>query len=144
MVPSRKPDVLEIVMLAPRPHALLARSRPRIVPLLVPEKDILKLIHTRIGKQQRRIVRRHQRRRVHPTVPLALKKPQKIFSNLASRTIDHKHQVYQRKQPNRTYTWSALKSSTPSPHSHQSASPHPPPTTAPQPSPKTPARAYSD
>jgi hypothetical protein len=33
---------------------------------------------------------------VHAPVPLALKKPQKIFPNLASRTIDHKFQVYQR------------------------------------------------
>src|ERR1700722_2254237 len=144
MVPPRKPDVLEIIMLAPRPHTLLARRRPRIVPLLVAEKDILKLIHPRIGKQQRRVVRRHQRRRVHPAVPLALKKPQKIFSNLASRTIDHRHQVYQRKEPNRTYTSSALKSSTPSPHSHRPASPDPPPIKPPQPSSKTPARAYSD
>ncbi len=41
MVPPRKPDVLQIVMLPPRPHALLRARRPRIVPLLVPRKTSL-------------------------------------------------------------------------------------------------------
>ncbi len=98
MVTPRKPNVLQIVVLAPRSHTLLRTDRPRVIPLLVPKKNILKLIHPRIGKQQRRIVHRHQRRRVHPPMPLALKKPQKIFPNLAARTINHKHQVYQRKR----------------------------------------------
>ncbi len=89
MVPPRKPDVLKIVMLPPRPHALLRASRPRIVPLLVPEKHILALIHPRIGKQQRRIIRRHQRRRVNSSMPFTLKKPQKIFPNLIPRAIVH-------------------------------------------------------
>ena len=89
VVPPREADVLQIVVLAARAHALLRARRPRVVALLRAQEDVLELIHPRVGKQQRRIVRRHQRRRVHAAVPLALKKPQKIFPNLASRTIFH-------------------------------------------------------
>src|SRR5579871_4845812 len=98
MVPPRKPDVLEIIVLPTRTHTLLRAGRPRVIPLLRAQEDILKLIHPCIGKQQRRIIRRHQRRRVHPPMPLALKKPQKIFPNLASRPIVHRLKVYQRKR----------------------------------------------
>ena len=61
MVPPRKPDVLEVIIMLPtRPHTLLRARRPAYSPAsLVPEKNVLKsLIHPRIGKQQRRIIRR--------------------------------------------------------------------------------------
>ena len=52
-------------MLAARPDALLRRSSPACSPLLVPEEDILELVHPRVGEHQRRVVARYERRRRH-------------------------------------------------------------------------------
>ncbi len=93
MVPPRKAHVLKIVMLASRTHTLLRARRPRVRPLLRAQKDILELVHPRIRKQQRRIIGRHQRRRVHAPMPFALEKTQKIFPNLAARAIVHRAKV---------------------------------------------------
>ena len=69
-------------MLATGADALLAGGGAGIVALLGAEEDILELVHARVGEEQRGIVGRHQRGRVHATVPLAFKKPQKVFPNL--------------------------------------------------------------
>ena len=62
-------DVLQIVVLAPGPHAALATDRPQVVETFTPGKRILELHHPRVGEQQRGIVPRHQRTRRHHTMP---------------------------------------------------------------------------
>ena len=85
MMPPCKPHVLQVVVLPSGAHALLRGRRPRVLPALGPQKQVLELVHPRVGKQQRGVVGRHQRGRVHPPVPLRLKKAQKRFANLISR-----------------------------------------------------------
>ena len=77
-MPRRIPDILQIIMLPPRPQTPLRRNRRPRRRRLKPQKDILKLHHPRISKQQSRIIRRHQRRRLDermPAVPKELNKP---------------------------------------------------------------------
>ena len=56
VVPVRRPDVVEIVVLAADPHALLRRRRPRVVAPLAAEEHVLELVHPRVGEEQRRVV----------------------------------------------------------------------------------------
>ena len=62
VVAARVADVLEIVVLAAGAHALLRGGRARVVALLQAEEDVLELVHARVGEQQRRVVRGHERR----------------------------------------------------------------------------------
>ena len=55
-------DIVEIVMLAPGPHAFLARRRGDIGPRFEAGEDVLKRHHPGIDEHQRRVVLRHQRR----------------------------------------------------------------------------------
>jgi hypothetical protein len=98
VVAAGEADVFEVVMLASGAHALLRRDGAAVVALLGAEEDILELIHPGVGEEQRGIVGRHQRRRVNAAVPLAFKKPEKIFANLASGPVFHNSKVYQRER----------------------------------------------
>ena len=71
MVPRRVADIVQIVVLAARPHAFLRRRRPAIRPLLRPGEHVLELHHPAVGEQQRRVVPRHQRRGRHRGMPIA-------------------------------------------------------------------------
>src|SRR3954462_6324840 len=64
VVPRGVPDLLEIVVLPAGAYALLHRCRPSATAggLFLTEKDFLELHHPRVGKHQRRVVGRHQRR----------------------------------------------------------------------------------
>ena len=53
---SVPPDRFEIVMLAADAQTLLRACRPHVGKLLHAQKDILKLDHTGVGKEQRRIL----------------------------------------------------------------------------------------
>src|SRR5213593_1284925 len=55
-------DLLEVVMLATRPDALLAGDRTRIVTSLQTLKHALELHHAGIGEQQRGVIRGDQAR----------------------------------------------------------------------------------
>jgi hypothetical protein len=61
-MPERRPDVVEVVVLAADPHHFLRRRRARVLAPLAAEKHVLELIHSGVGEQQRRIVSRHKRR----------------------------------------------------------------------------------
>ena len=56
VVKSVEPDILQIVVLAPGPDALLAVDGPVVVPLAGGEEDILELVHPRVGEEQRGVV----------------------------------------------------------------------------------------
>ena len=62
VVPSRVPDVVQIIVLAARTQAFLRRHRARIRPLLNTRKHALELNHSRVGKQQAWILFGDQRR----------------------------------------------------------------------------------
>src|SRR5712692_6477780 len=88
-------DVVQVVVLAPRPHALLRAGRPRVFPPLATGEDVLELHHPGVGEQQRGVVEGDQRGRRHPAVTAILEEPQKRFANLGS-TQGHGHGlVYQ-------------------------------------------------
>ena len=89
VVAASEADVLEVVVLAAGANAFLRRGGARVVALLGPEENVLELVHARVGEEQRRIVGRHQRRRVHAAVALGLKEAQKQLANFVSRTELH-------------------------------------------------------
>ena len=62
VVPRRVTDVLEVVVLAARPHAALRGDGTPNPALLAAEENILELHHSSVGKQQRRVIGRYQRR----------------------------------------------------------------------------------
>src|SRR5207249_1302396 len=57
---GRMADLLEVVVFAARPHALLASHRPGIWPSLEPLKDALELHHPGVREQERGVVGRDQ------------------------------------------------------------------------------------
>ena len=59
---ERRPDVVEVVVLAADAHALLRRRGARVVALLAAEEQVLELVHPGVGEEQRRIVAGHERR----------------------------------------------------------------------------------
>ncbi len=71
-------------MLATGADALLGRSSPAVLALLVAEKDVLELVHAGVGEEQGGVVGGHERRRVHAAMLLALEKAKEILANLAS------------------------------------------------------------
>ncbi len=85
----RKAHIFKVVVLAAGAYALLRSGGARVVALLRAEKKVFELVHARVGKQQRGVVGRHQRRGVHPAVPLRLKKAQKQLAYLVSRSNLH-------------------------------------------------------
>ena len=81
-MPVGESHIFQIIMLPARPHTFLRRSRPRIVALFQSQKDILELVHPRIGEEQRRIVRRDERRGVDLLMPMLDEVVQKLTANL--------------------------------------------------------------
>src|SRR5205085_2034224 len=71
VMPRGVADLLEVIVLATRSDALLHRGRASSTRrLLLPEKYSLELHHARVGKHQRRVVRRHHRRARVDDVPV--------------------------------------------------------------------------
>jgi hypothetical protein len=71
MVPRGIADIVEIVVLAARPHAFLRGGGALVIARLDPGEQVLELHHARIGEHQRRVVPRHQGRAVHHPVAVA-------------------------------------------------------------------------
>ncbi len=88
-------DVFEIVMLAAGAHAFLRSGRLVVVALFEAEEDVLELVHARIGEQQRGIVGRNERRRMHLAVSLLDKKVQKFPPNF--RAGEHEKSILNHK-----------------------------------------------
>ena len=87
MVTISESDVLEIIVLSACPHALLRRRSPRVIALFQAEEDVLELVHPSIGEQQRGVVVRDERRRMHLAMSLLNEKVQKFSANF--RTSQH-------------------------------------------------------
>src|SRR5690242_20834592 len=84
MVAIGEADVFEIVMLPAGAHAFLGRSGTIVVALLEAEENVLKLVHSRVGEQQRGVVVRDERRRVHLAVSLLDEEVQKLAANFGA------------------------------------------------------------
>ena len=73
-------DVLEVIVLAAGAHALLSRRGAPVVALLLAREDALELHHAGVGEEQRGIIVRHERRRAHTPVAVALEVAEKLFT----------------------------------------------------------------
>ena len=66
MVPVGEADVFQIVMLAAGAHAFLRRRGARVIALFQAEEDVLELVHSRVGEEQRGIVLRERAKKSAP------------------------------------------------------------------------------
>ena len=62
VVARRPADLVEVVVLARHTQAFLGGSGTNVAALLQTEKDLLELVHARIGEKKRRVGGRHERR----------------------------------------------------------------------------------
>ena len=85
VVAERGAHVLEVVVLAADPHALLRGGRPPVVAALRAQKDVLELVHAGVGEQQRRIAGGHERRARHDAVALRAEVVEKALADLGGR-----------------------------------------------------------
>jgi hypothetical protein len=59
-MPPGVAHLLEIVMLAPGAHTLLAGGGASVIPLFLSQEDAFELHHAGVGEQQRGVVGGHQ------------------------------------------------------------------------------------
>ncbi|EJK90166.1 hypothetical protein UUU_32860 [Klebsiella pneumoniae subsp. pneumoniae DSM 30104 = JCM 1662 = NBRC 14940] len=76
-------DVFQIVVFTTRTHATLCGGRTRIITFVETKEDILELVHPCIGKQQGRIVVRHQGAAGNYLMSLAMEKVEKRLTDLS-------------------------------------------------------------
>ena len=77
-------DVFQVVMFAARAHAFLRSGGTRIVALFHAGKGVFELVHARVGKQQRGIVRRDQRRAAQHAVAAGGKEVEEKLSDFVT------------------------------------------------------------
>ena len=90
---ERRPDVVEIVVLAADAHHLLRRRGARVVALLAAEEQVLELVHAGVGEEQRRIVGRDERRAGDDAVAVlleVLRKDDRISFEVISFIVEHR------------------------------------------------------
>lgn len=75
-------NVLEVIMLAANPHALLTRGCSPVWAGFIPQEGILELVHSRVGKQERWVIEWNQRCAGYDLVVILLEIFQKCFTNL--------------------------------------------------------------
>src|SRR4051794_23726160 len=80
----RVEDALAGAVLAPGADALLGRGSAVVVALLEAEEDVLELVHSGVGEQQRRIVRRPERRGAHDAVAALVEEVEIALTNFVS------------------------------------------------------------
>ncbi len=85
VMPVRRPDVVEVVVLAADAHHLLRGRGARVVALLAAEKQVLELVHPGVGEQQRRVVAGDERRARHDAVAVLLEVLQEGRADLVRR-----------------------------------------------------------
>ena len=76
-------DVVEVVVLASRPDALLRRRGSHVVPPLASREDVLELVHPGVGEEQRRVLGGNQRGGGDAAVPLPLEVTKKSLPDLS-------------------------------------------------------------
>jgi hypothetical protein len=83
VVPRGPPDVLEVVVLASRPDALLGGGGPDVLAALLPQEDGLELHHARVREQERGVLDRHEGGRAHHGVAAAAEIVEESRADLA-------------------------------------------------------------
>src|SRR5207249_9306554 len=78
-------DVVQIVVLASRPDALLGARGAAVVPLLAAGEDVLELVHAGVGEEERRVLGRDKRRGGHAAVLPLLEVLEKALPDLRGR-----------------------------------------------------------
>src|SRR5947209_3111047 len=111
-------DVLEVVVLAACPDALLAGGRAHVVALLLAEEDGLELHHARVGEEERRIGPGNERRRAHARVTVLLEVGQEP---LADRAAGHRQAYCTPVSPRRRAPWTRAGSGRRSPQGSRAA-----------------------
>lgn len=89
VVASGITDVLQVIMFTTGAYAALCRGGTAIAALIDAKENIFKLVHPGVGKQQCRIVVRHQGAAVHHLVALTVIKIEKRLTDLSG-TLAHK------------------------------------------------------
>jgi hypothetical protein len=64
-------DIFEVVVLAAGAHAFLRCRGARVFALLESKENVLELVHSGVGEEQRRVIRWDERRAADSTVWLA-------------------------------------------------------------------------
>ncbi len=82
MMAASVADVIEIVMLATGAHAFLRRCGARVIAFFLAQENVLELVHSRVGEQQRRIVSGHQRRASDDAMTAGSKIVQEFLTNV--------------------------------------------------------------
>src|SRR5215475_9434431 len=80
----RLAHLVQVVVLAAGADALLRRRGALVIALLGAEEDVFELVHPGVGEEQRRIVRREQRRRFDYLVPVPGEEVQECGSYFVS------------------------------------------------------------
>jgi hypothetical protein len=82
VMPRGATDVLEVIVLAARAHALLGGGGPHVVPALLAQEYRLELDHARIGEEQGRILGGNERRGADHRVAVPREVVEKALANL--------------------------------------------------------------
>ena len=80
-------DIVEVVVLAARAHALLGGGGAPVGPVFVAGEDVLELHHAGVGEHQGRVVARHERARGHDLVLVGGEIVQKLRADF----VDARH-----------------------------------------------------
>ena len=98
VVPRGIADVVQVVVLAPGPHALLRGGRARRGAGFQAGEHVLERHHPGVGEHQRRVVIGNQRRGLHHFVPVRAK----VFEEGAADFVRRSHSAPPLRQPRRT------------------------------------------
>jgi hypothetical protein len=82
VVAPRVAHVVQIIVLSARADALLRGSGPHVVACLASREDVLELVHPGVGEEQRRVLRRDERRRRNAAVSPLLEELQEPLTDL--------------------------------------------------------------
>src|SRR5438552_1951260 len=115
---ARPADVLEVVVLAACPYALLAGGRAHVGALLLAEEDGLELHHARVGEEEGRVGPGNERRRAHARVTVLLEVGQEP---LADRAAGHRKAHCTPVTPRRRAPWTRAGSGRRSPQGTRAA-----------------------
>ncbi len=81
-MPRGEANVVQIVVLSARPHALLRAGGAGVVALLPAGEHVLELHHPGVGEEKRRVILGNEGGRSHAAVPSLLEETQECFAKL--------------------------------------------------------------
>ena len=85
VVPQRRPDVLEVVVFAADPHALLGTRRPHVLAAILAEEHVLELVHPGVREQERGVVAGNQGSARYDAVAVLFEETKESAAKVAGR-----------------------------------------------------------